>query len=280
MAPKSAKSSASVKSSLPVNNPTIGADIEVFLRNTVNMEIVSAEGIIRGTKDAPYKFLEYDDHFATSLDNVMAEFCIPPAKQSEEFSRHIQFALGWINGNIPAHLHTYAHPAAAIDPKYLQTENAKMFGCEPDFDAWKGGVMNPKPNVEGCMRSCGGHIHIGYDLPDSQTNMELIRVLDIFLGLPSIIQEPDNERKTLYGKAGAFRHKSYGVEYRTISNYYITTDDLRKWAFDNTLAAIDFVNKKHSINLEEGTAVQTAINTADRELANTLISYFGVKLAA
>lgn len=279
MAKKSAKQSG--KLVLPINNATIGADIEVFLRDSQSHEIISAEGIIKGAKDAPFKFLPGDDYFATSLDNVMAEFCIPPAKAAPEFSKHIQFALGWINGFVGSNLQTYAHPCAFVNPKFLQTENAKLFGCDPDYNAWTGGDVNPKPDAtSGNLRSCGGHIHVGYDNPDMNVNMELIRAMDIFLGLPSVIQEPDNERKTLYGKAGAFRHKAYGVEYRTISNYYITDSKLMEWAFNNTHAAIDFVNNRYLLGRDEGEGVIFAINNNDKKLAETLINYFGVKMAA
>lgn len=276
------KKQRSVKEKLPlINNPTIGADIEVFLRDKYTKDIVSAEGIIKGAKDDPFIFSGIGtDVFATSLDNVMVEFNIPPAKTSKDFSSHILYALGWIEGSIPQNLQLLAHPSARIDNKYLQTENAKMFGCDPDFNAWLMGAQNPKPDALGDIRSCGGHIHIGYEKPHGDVNMELIRVMDIFIGLPSILQEPENDRKSLYGKAGAFRHKRYGCEYRTISNYYINSPELMQWAFDNTLTAIEFVNRQQSISGEESVAIQTAINTNDKALAQTMCSYFGVKLAA
>jgi hypothetical protein len=110
--------------------------------------------------------------------------------------------------------------------------------------------------------------------------MSLIKAMDIFIGLPSVIQEPDNDRKLLYGKAGAFRNKDYGAEYRTISNYYINSKELTKWVFDNTMEAIEFVNRESVINEEEGQAIRLAINKADKALAETMCKYFGVKLAA
>lgn len=264
----------------PINNPTIGADIELFLKNYVNDEIVSAEGIIKGTKFAPFQFDEHNQYFSTSLDNVMAEFTIPPARESLQFANNIKYAIGWINGFIPKELQTVTLAAARVNPKYLETENAKLFGCEPDYNAWLMGDMNPKPECDSNLRSAGGHIHIGYDKPDYDISMALIRAMDIFIGLPSVIQEPDNERKQLYGKAGAFRHKPYGVEYRTVSNYYVESDSLMEWAFNNTLEAIDFVNNNSPLTGEHAKSIITAINTADKELASTICKYFGVKLAA
>lgn len=266
---------------LLINNPTIGADIEVFLQDTTSREIVSAEGIIKGSKHAPYVFHGVgNDFFATSLDNIMVEFNIPPAREPKMFSDNILYALGWIKGSIPDGLDLIVSPSARVDPRFLQTENAKLFGCEPDYNAWLMGKMNDRPSCDSNLRSAGGHIHVGYDNPNHMLSMALIRSMDIHLGLPSIIQEPDNERKSLYGKAGAFRFKDYGTEYRTISNYYISAPSLMEWAYNNTLAAIEFVNNQMPINEEEAVAIQAAINTNDKALATTMCTYFGVKLAA
>ena len=38
----------------------------------------------------------------------------------------------------------------------------------------------------------------------------MVKLLDIFLGIPSVIIDPDKKRRKLYGKAGAFRLTKYG----------------------------------------------------------------------
>lgn len=266
-----------------VKNVTIGADIEVFLKDMSSNEVISAEGIIKGTKEEPFKFVEGNDYFGISLDNVLAEFCIPPVKNAQEWFNNISFALNYIKENIPNGLGIEKIPSARLDFKWLQTENAKLFGCEVDFNAWMFGQMNPKPELKDGnenLRSCGGHIHIGYDKPDFDLSLSLVKAMDIFVGLPSVIQEPDNERKSLYGKAGAFRTKPYGIEYRTVSNYYLASETLTKWVFNNTLEAIEWTNKGLNLSGEEGEAIRAAINFADKELAQTMCKYFGVKLAA
>lgn len=263
-----------------LSNLTIGADIEVFLQDKDTKEIVSAEGIIKGSKEAPFFFKKRNPFFATSLDNVMAEFCIPPAKTAKEFNSNIQEALGYIQTSIPANLTTLAIPSAIINEKYLQTMNAQLFGCEPDYNAWRFGDMNDRPDVLSGLRSCGGHVHVGYIMPEMNKSMALVRAMDIFLGLPSVLQEPENERKRLYGKAGAFRFKDYGAEYRTISNYYINSGSLIEWVFNNTVQAMEFVESGYSLSFEEGDAIQTAINTNNHTLAKTMCDYFNVKLAA
>lgn len=264
-----------------VLNPTIGADIEVFLKDKISGEIVSAEGIIHGSKEEPFHFMKENPFYATSLDNVMAEFCIPPAKTSIDFRSGIETALNYIHNTIPGNLTIFAFPSAKVDGRWLVTPNAQMFGCEPDYNAWLNGIQNDRPvAADGNLRSCGGHIHIGYDTPSTNTNLALIKAMDIFVGLPSVVIEPDNDRKSLYGKAGAFREKKYGVEYRTVSNYYINSKELTNWVFENTLNAIDFVNQGNPISESETDGIRLAINKGDKELATTMCKYFGVKLLA
>lgn len=264
-----------------VTDIKIGADIELFLRNRGTGEIVSAEGLIPGTKYKPFIFDESSEYYALSLDNVSPEFCIPPSENAAEFYFGIEKALKYIESIIPKELETVAVPAAYLNEKYLQTENAKTFGCEPDFNAWtEMQNMPPAPNEN--MRTAGGHIHIGYKNPNVFINKSLIKALDIYLGVPSILQEPENDRKRMYGKAGAYRDKSYGVEYRTISNYYLQSKELTDWVFQNTMEAINFVNKGgcNGLNIQEKEEIVNCINYNDHELANVLIEKYQVKLAA
>jgi hypothetical protein len=211
----------------------------------------------------------------------MAEFCIPPATTSNEFYLGIQKALEYINGAIPKQLETIALPASHVDKKYLQTENAKLFGCEPDYNAWTHTVNNA-PGTSTTLRTCGGHIHIGYDNPCEMLNLWIIMAMDLFIGVPSIIQETDNDRKTMYGKAGAFRHKPYGVEYRTISNYYLQDKKLTNWVFNNTKSAIDFVSGGgcNMFTADDKEQIVNTINYNKRESAIMLIDKYNIKLAA
>lgn len=266
-----------------IENVTVGADVEVFIGDKAG-HIISAEGIIKGSKEEPFRFVEGNNYFGTSLDNVMAEFNIPPATSAEEFSEYINYALSYIQKSISGRgLDVFVLPAARLNETYLQTENAKVFGCDPDFDAWLMGTINPKPTpLEEALnlRSCGGHIHVGYKKPDLLTSMRLVRAMDIFLGMPSVVQEPDNERKSLYGRAGAFRQKNYGVEYRTISNYYANSDALCQWVYNNTMEAVEFARRELPISSEEAEAIKAAINFGNKELAITMCQYFNVKVAA
>lgn len=87
------------------------------------------------------------------------------------------------------------------------------------------------------------HIHIGYKDPVAPLNIIIVKFFDLFLGVPSVLIEPKNERRQVYGNAGSFRHCRYGVEARVLSGYFLGNDELLKWVFNNTLLAIKEANK-------------------------------------
>lgn len=274
-----------------LRNIKTGVDMEVFIQHKVTGEIVSAEGMIPGTKKEPRVFDPNNRYFATSLDNVLAEFCIPPTTNREQFFAYLQKGLQYINSILPDDYCTAIYPAAILDSKWLQTEQARVFGCEPDFNAYQGNI-NIKPECDNKnLRSAAGHIHISYEgaTPFDEEKLELyepdpfrctiIKALDLFLSIPLVVMEPDNQRKQLYGKAGAFRPKQYGLEYRTISNYYLQTKELTYWAHDAVMAAIDWLNAGNILPEYLGDFMEKTINTCDKQNAQELINELQLKVA-
>lgn len=56
-----------------IKNWMIGGDHELFLRKKGTEEFVTAENIIKGTKEEPFNFDKKDRFACTSLDCVLAE---------------------------------------------------------------------------------------------------------------------------------------------------------------------------------------------------------------
>lgn len=104
----------------------------------------------------------------------------------------------------------------------------------------------------------------------------IIAHLDLFLGVPSILLDKDTERRKMYGKAGAFRSKPYGVEYRVLSNFWIANEELVTWCFNNVKAAIDFIDSGKEIDANDYDKIVAAINKSDKELALFLCRKYGV----
>lgn len=121
-----------------------------------------------------------------------------------------------------------------------------------------------------------GHISVGYDKPDERTSLELVKAMDLFLGVPSVILDKDTLRRELYGKAGAMRFKEWGVEYRTLSNFWLFNKELTEWAFNNTIKAIEYVNSGGEVTNPQD--IIEAINTGNVELANDIIDDYNIEM--
>lgn len=259
-------------------NVTLGSDPELFVANEKG-EIVTAEPYVKGTKSEPYRFDKDNQGFCTSLDNVMAEFTIPPVKDAKEMCTAIFHGINFINEMLPKGFKTIAQASAVLDEKHLESDSAKEFGCEPDYNVWER-CINPKPQaVDTKLRTCGGHVHIGYANPNIEINEALVKACDIFLGLPSILLDLDDRRREMYGKAGCFRMPAHGIEYRVLSNFWTKSEELITWVFNQTMLAVDFVNGDGVIDEKDADLIQQAINTSDKKLAEKLIEKYQYQLA-
>lgn len=252
-----------------IQNVTIGADIEVFLQNK-EKKFISVVGLIGGTKEEPKKLT--DRGHAVQEDNVAAEFNIPAVRTAEEFYDEIQVSLSGLKALLPNDLSICLSSSAVFDEDQLQTPEAQLFGCSADYEAYNL-TQNIKPDASAYpgLRSIGGHIHIGYDGPDMMVNRDIIMMLDITLGLPSLILDTDKMRRSLYGKAGCFRPKEYGVEYRTLSSFWIQDKATTIWAFNGVMEAIKRINQNRIPDVDIFTMVRQSINTADADLAVSLM---------
>jgi len=265
-----------------INNLTIGADIEAFLENNTG-NIVSAEPYCKGTKHEPFNFDSSNKWYTTSLDNVLFEFTIPPAKYLQSWINDIDVAKKYIKSIIPKDLMLQFIPSAELADSELQTENAKTFGCEPTLDVWKRDV-NPAPKSKNKnLRSAGFHVHFGYEIYDESLKLsideQIVKCADLLLGVPALLIEPPNKRRELYGKAGECRFKPYGVEYRVLSSYFCSTDTLIAWVYNQSLKVVDFVNSNKIAEVEEcKDLILDAINNSNKNSAKNLIDKFEITM--
>lgn len=271
-----------------ITDIAIGTDTELFLQDKTTQEIISAEGFIQGTKHNPFVFDNSNKFFATSLDNVLCEFCIPPATSAEQFYNNIMKSMNYINNVIPEQYCTVAIPAARLNERWLQTWQAKTFGCESDFSAYSQEMNQPIWCEDELLRSAGMHLHLSYALAETynpyqykpdETRCNIIKAFDLHLGVPAVLMEPDSRRKELYGRAGSFRPKPYGVEYRTLSNYFVNDKGKIVWCYDSLVKAVNWLNAGNIVDDELATFIQGTINTNDKENAKQLIERFNLQTA-
>ncbi len=258
----------------------LGADPEMFLVNK-NGVVISAIGIINGTKDNPHK-ISSRGH-SVQVDNVLLEFNIPPSDNPDQMWKDIKYVKEWFDENLTDEMSYLITPSAKLEKSELMDPGANEFGCDPDFNCWTG-KENKAPDADDTQwRSAGGHIHISYDNHDMDTSVKLVKALDLFLGVPSVIYDNDTERRKLYGRAGAFRFKFYsndegGVEYRVLSNFWISDYTYVNWVFKQVEKAFAFVKHNGEIADDELLAEQIVqcINNSDIMLAKGLIKEFKI----
>lgn len=223
-----------------------GCDPEFFLVSEKG-EVVPAVGLIPGTKEEPFKV----EHGAVQVDGLAAEFNIDPVSSHEEWERNIVSVMKQLKAMLPKGLSPHIVPHVRFSEEIMNSlpDEAKAMGCDPDFNAWTGKV-NPAPDTskDPLLRVAAGHVHAGWTEEASIVDdkhlkhcRDLVKQFDWFLGAWSMRHDKDLTRRTLYGQAGAFRPKPYGVEYRTLSNFWIGTPARRLAVWNRMQEAIEMM---------------------------------------
>ncbi len=244
----------------------VGADPEVFMFK--DNAPVSAFDQIKGDKKNPFRV----DYGAVQVDGMALEFNIDPASTEEEFVHNITKVMDQLASMVPGY-ELRPVPVAEFGSEYINSQPpaALELGCDPDFNAWENGRANPRPNGSLDFRTGAGHVHIGwtsgasaYDSDHIDTCVALTKQLDYYLGVPSLIYDTDNKRRLMYGAAGAFRTKPYGVEYRVLSNAWLRNVELMRWVYKNTKLGVErFLSGERAVDQWDNLA-QRALSEPER----------------
>lgn len=262
-----------------ITDITLGADPEVFIKELPTGKFIPSLDLIGGTKLDP-RPLSIPGFFVQE-DNVLAEFNIPPSKTKIEFIANIKSGITQLENILGNNHRVEIATSHKFTPEDLKDPRAEEFGCDPDFNAWFEEI-NPRPHTptDG-LRTAGGHIHVGYKLDIGATmddraevNKEIVKWMDLYLGVPSMKLDTDSERRRLYGRAGAYRNKEYGVEYRTLSSFWLKSEKLIDWVWEMTHRAVDRVGNLEFIENNLSERILMAINRNDMATTDSLISQF------
>ena len=260
-----------------VENIKVGSDPELFIINKKTNKVVSSIGLIPGVKGDAYRAPDMPEGYGLQIDNILAEFNIPPTNKKEEFLNSINYMKDYIRTyvqKINPDLDILCTASMDVDEDQLQSEEAKLFGCSVDYNAYTE-EENPKPKGESTnMRSAGVHIHVSYDKPNISTSLSLIKYMDMYLGIPSVVLDPDTRRRNLYGKAGAFRLCKYGFEYRVLSSKMISDDEYIKFIWNGVSKAVNAYNDGEYYIPSD--VVQDVINTSNVSEAKRLIKKYNL----
>lgn len=243
------------------NDVSIGADPEFFVKR--GTEFISGHIFPCGSKDKPRR----TGHGFVQNDGLALELNIPPAKAEAEFVLNFRGVLNDL-AEIIAHwdakreVYLVAEPVAIFSKDMMDRvpQENKTLGCNPDYNAYTLNA-NDTPNADGVMyRTGAGHLHIGWTkdaegIDHFEKCAKLVRQLDYTVGLKTLLFDPEPRRRALYGKAGAFRPKPYGLEYRVPSNAWCASEDIARTMFRGCFQAVQLLNEGRDLDKEtEGLA--------------------------
>lgn len=264
-----------MKSNKEIVKATIGTDPEFFLTDQKG-SIISAIGIVPGSKDEVHPL---DSKAGLQTDNVAVEFASVALDNIDSFITHIRETFKEIKNILPEG-HSLAVTSSAVFPEAeLEHPQAQEFGCSPDFNAWSMTMNEPPTPDDECLRSCGGHIHVGHpSLKTITCKVTMVKLMDCLHGLVSTCLDSSKEavtRRELYGKAGCHRPTEYGVEYRVLSNYWLKHPILVRLQHSLTEDCLNVLENEGAADLITtvgGDNIQKAINTGNETMARGLIN--------
>lgn len=270
---------------------SIGSDPEFMLANT-DGQIISAIPVLKNDK---YDKIDMGDGYVVYYDNVMLETNVPAAHSKDEFLHNIRETYSRISEVIGKGYQILATPSYSFTKEECRHPHAREAGCSPEFDAYEKAMCMP-PSFKDTFRSAGGHIHIGrtdfknfdeYECDENEflvgfeSKPEIIKAMDLFFGVAMVLldnSEASIKRKILYGKGGRFRPTYYGAEYRTPSNYWLSSPGLAEIAYDCTDLAYNCVKNKE-IDLDNLILNPCeVINNDNTENAKELIATYMAKM--
>jgi hypothetical protein len=266
---------------------TLGSDPELFLRHATTKELRSAIPIIPEGKNNG-RWLDGRGLNRVLHDNVLVEVNTAPATSEDAFVKTIGEVLKKTQNIVKQHgLELHLQASAEFPLTELDSEEARTFGCDPDFGSYPPGqnIMSATAAFKP-FRSAGGHLHIGKhnenpalnELLDEESGLGkviVVKTLDIFIGIIGVFLDKDTTakaRRELYGKAGSHRPKDYGVEYRACSPWWLESPEHTKLVYQLVAAALKVAVEEDVLaELHEAiggeTAVQEIVDEAKTEEA-------------
>lgn len=240
----------------------IGTDLEYLVLNSSGTAVPAGLLGLTGRKGHP----EPLKHGGVEVDCCAVETTPKPATNPKEFAKNILGVLAEVQKRYPQYKFatkpSHVFPVAELEAAPYAME----MGCQPDYNAWTK-AENPRPSGPEGLRSFGGHVHV-----EGGTELT-VKAMDLVLGTWSVINDPDQDRRKLYGKAGSFRFKPYGIEYRVLSNFWCDNRALIEEVF--TLTRLAQRMSEDQLNKMVATyggpdAIQSIINTSNVEMATII----------
>lgn len=270
-----------------------GADPEFFF--TKNGQVVGAEKVLP-EKGLTKKYVEQnwgDDGKIVEkevdtgekmviIDGVQAEFNVEPSTCRQSFSGNLHRCFLELEKQTKnKKVDISIAQTVEVSEKEMKSlaPASQQFGCEPSKNAYADVGISIKDASKYRYRSAGGHLHLGHmeipSLKKALTNhKDMARLLDIIVGNTCVLldRDPGNvERRKVYGRAGEYRTPKHGLEYRTLSNFWLRCYPLASLVLALARFAVNVATspeaEKLILDCVDMKDIERAINTNDYKLA-------------
>lgn len=240
--------------------------------------------------------------FVTADNNLLPAWEFLPSKRSgkvafwdgfqAEFNTGAYGCIAWVVDSVQAGLRTVLNAARAKQPTAKLTiqnvfqipvatlrsaaDEHVLLGCDPSINAYYMSGKFPGNGRALRYRFAGGHVHMGgFGQLNEDACRELVKALDAVLGVWAVgaAASIDNPiRRQYYGLAGEFRTPKHGLEYRTLSNFWLSHPAITNLVFNLARGVAQFQRAglmKHWLTHEQET-VET-INSCDVPRARKIL---------
>lgn len=150
--------------------------------------------------------------------------------------------------------------------------SVRRFGCNPTENAHEKRFKRVT-GLRERFRAAGGHIHVSLGSNLKGKEASIVQLMDLIVGNTCVLidRDPINARRRVnYGRAGEYRVKPYGIEYRVLSNFWLkhyTLWSMASGLVRNTLALYKAGYSNKLLKLVNIDEVREAINKNNYELS-------------
>lgn len=236
--------------------PNLGCDPEFFFRQdgeiTGSEKVIPKTGLAAG-ESGESKFV---------IDGVQAELNPRPSGCRGLLGNDIRECFKTLKTELKRHKGfsvDFSRTVEISKEKLAELdEKSRVFGCAPSKNIYDAGISIDKVDpAEYRVRAAGGHIHLGHFGKSSgwkahdalyvaltKDHTKVVEMLDIICGNTCVLIDRDAsnvERRKVYGRAGEFRLPKHGLEYRTLSNFWLTACPLFSLSFGLARLAVQLI---------------------------------------
>lgn len=241
---------------------TVGTDPEIFV--TRGSEVIPAWEFL-GSKKNPSHY-KGEDGYKGDLywDGFQAEFTTPDYLTClMGLGATIHYALRGLHSLIPSGAQLSLSSVVPVDPEVLATAKDEhvAFGCAPSKNVY-GLRGNTEEGRNVPYRFAGGHIHLALDAAGKERVEDIVRAMDAVLGVACVSLFADYDspiRRKFYGQAGEYRTPAHGLEYRVLSNAWLSHPAIYHMVFDLARAAAGVVTSGFRIQDLWGTKEEETV---------------------